>query len=194
VVQVNGKNVGTACWEEGYKDPIVVALPAESFQAGKNEVRMLIDGRDQLPYSMAVAFRSKKPATSPESKVDLTVVADKTTVKMGETIRVTATVKNKSAEGLPMTLMRVGIPGGTSFQTWQLKELKDKGLVAFWETRAREVILYFRDLKPNEEKVVPIDLVADVPGQYEAPASSAYLYYTDEHKSWAEPISATITR
>ena len=194
VVQVNGKNVGTARWEEGHKDPIVVALPAESFQAGKNEVRMLIDGRDQLPYSMAVAFRSKKPATSPESKVDLKVAADKTTVKMGETIRVTATVKNKTAEGLPMTLARVGIPGGTSFQTWQLKELKDKGLVAFWETRAREVILYFRDLKPSEEKVIPIDLVADVPGQYEAPASSAYLYYTDEHKTWADPLSTTITR
>lgn len=194
VVQLNGKNVGTASWEAGHKDPIVVDLPSEAFKAGKNDVRMLIDGKDQLPYSMAVTFRSKKPATSEQSKVDLKVSADKTSVKMGETIRVTATVKNKSAEGLPMTLMRVGIPGGTSFQTWQLKELKDKGLVAFWETRAREVILYFRDLKPNEEKVVPIDLVADVPGQYEAPASSAYLYYTDEHKSWAEPISATITR
>lgn len=194
VVQVNGKNVGTASWEAGHKDPIVVALPAESFQGGKNEVRMLIDGRDQLPYSMAVAFRSQKPASSPDSKVDLKVAADKTSVKMGETIRVTATVKNKTAEGLPMTLARVGIPGGTSFQTWQLKELKDKGLVAFWETRAREVILYFRDLKPNEEKIIPIDLVADVPGQYEAPASSAYLYYTDEHKTWVDPLSTTITR
>ncbi|MBI1949639.1 MAG: hypothetical protein HYS27_28390 [Deltaproteobacteria bacterium] len=194
IVQVNGKNVGTASWEAGHKDPIVVDLPGEAFKPGKNDVRMLIDGKDQLPYSMAVTFRSKKPATSEASKVALTVLADKSSVKMGETIRVTATVKNKTAEGLPMTLARVGIPGGTSFQTWQLKELKDKGLVAFWETRAREVILYFRDMKPGEEKVVPIDLVADVPGQYEAPASSAYLYYTDEHKSWADPISATITR
>ncbi len=194
IVQVNGKNVGTASWEAGHKDPIVVDLPGEAFKPGKNDVRMLIDGKDQLPYSMAVTFRSKKPATSEAAKVALTVAADKSSVKMGETIRVTATVKNKTAEGLPMTLARVGIPGGTSFQTWQLKELKDKGTVAFWETRAREVILYFRDLKPNEEKVVPIDLVADVPGQYEAPASSAYLYYTDEHKSWADPISATIAR
>ncbi|OGQ24393.1 MAG: hypothetical protein A2138_06840, partial [Deltaproteobacteria bacterium RBG_16_71_12] len=194
IVQVNGKNVGTASWEAGHKDPIIVDLPGEAFKPGKNDVRMLIDGRDQLPYSMAVSFRSNKPATSEQSKVALTVAADKSSVKMGETIRVTATVKNKTGEGLPMTLARVGIPGGTSFQTWQLKELKDKGTVAFWETRAREVILYFRDLKPGEEKIVPIDLVADVPGQYQAPASSAYLYYTDEHKSWADPISATITR
>jgi alpha-2-macroglobulin-like protein len=192
VVQVGGKNVGTARWEAGHKDPIVVELPSEAFGPGKNEVRMLIDGKDELPYSMAVTFRSKKPATSEQVKVDLAVSADKSTVKMGETIRVTAAVKNKTSEGLPMTLARIGIPGGTAFQTWQLKELKDKELIAFWETRAREVILYFRDLKPGEEKVIPLDLVANVPGDYEAPASSAYLYYTDEHKVWVDPIRTAI--
>jgi hypothetical protein len=33
-----------------------------------------------------------------------------------------------------------------------------------------------------------------VPGRYEAPASSAYLYYTDEDKQWAPALAVEVTR
>ena len=49
-----------------------------------------------------------------------------------------------------MTLARVGMPGGLTFQTWQLKELRDKGPSPSTRPAPREVILYFRDLKPGE--------------------------------------------
>ena len=111
---------------------------------------------------------------------------------MGETVRLSATITNKTAQGQPMTLARIGIPGGLAFQTWQLKELKDKGTIAFYETRAREVILYFRELAPSAIVTVPIELQASVPGTYTAPASSAYLYYNDEHKTWVEPVKVRI--
>jgi hypothetical protein len=92
-----------------------------------------------------------------------------------------------------MTLARVGIPGGLVSQDWQLKKLREDGKIAFYETRAREVILYFRDLGPSARHEIPIDLVATVPGTYEAPASSAYLYYTDDKKTWAEPVRVEVT-
>jgi hypothetical protein len=93
-----------------------------------------------------------------------------------------------------MTIARVGFPGGLTYQTWQLQELKDKGLIAFYETRAREVILYFRDMAPGEQKRVPLDLVARIPGKYVGPASTAYLYYTDDMKHWTAGTQITITR
>ena len=62
------------------------------------------------------------------------------------------------------------------------------------ETRAREVTLYFRQLKPKEVKTVPIDLVATVPGRYTGPASRAYLYYTNDEKIWNDPIEVVVTR
>ena len=86
----------------------------------------------------------------------------------------------------------MGLPGGLTFQTWQLKELREKGLVAFWETRPREVILYFRELAPSEVKTVGIDLVAQVPGEYTGPASSAYLYYGNDKKVWVDPLKVSI--
>ena len=92
-----------------------------------------------------------------------------------------------------MTMARVGFPGGLTFQTWQLKELKDKGLIAFYETQARSVFLYFRDMKPGEVKTIPLDLVARIPGTYTGPASTAYLYYSDDQKHWAEGTKVTVT-
>ncbi len=91
-----------------------------------------------------------------------------------------------------MTLARVGIPGGLVFQTWQLKELRDKGLIDYYETRPREVILYCRSLAPSAKKDIDINLLAAVPGTYEAPASSAYLSYTAEDKAWTTPVKASI--
>ena len=67
-----------------------------------------------------------------------------------------------------------------------------KGLIAFYETRPREVILYLRDMKPGEVKHIPLDLVAVVPGRYTGPASSAYLYYNDQAKAWTEALAVTI--
>ena len=66
----------------------------------------------------------------------------------------------------------------------KLKELRDKGLIAFYETQPREVTLYLREMKPSEVAKLPLDLLATVPGDYRAPASSAYLYYTNEHNLW----------
>jgi len=71
-------------------------------------------------------------------------------------------------------------------------ELRDKGLVDFYETRPREVVLYWRDMAPSAKKDVELKLLATTPGTYEGPASSAYLYYTAEDKSWAKPVGLTI--
>ena len=65
----------------------------------------------------------------------------KTELKIGETVRLDAVISNTTRSGQPMTLARLGLPGGLAFQNWQLKELREKGQIASFETRAREVIL-----------------------------------------------------
>jgi hypothetical protein len=54
------------------------------------------------------------------------------------------------------------------------------------------VILYFRSLPPHAVKDVALELLATVPGSFTAPASRAYLYYTAEHKTWAQPSTIAI--
>ena len=45
----------------------------------------------------------------------------------------------------------------------QLKELREKGLIGFYETRPREVNLYLRQMQPKQEVKLPLDLIATVP-------------------------------
>jgi uncharacterized protein YfaS (alpha-2-macroglobulin family) len=193
VVKVGDTVVGRFSYQAGHQGTIEFSALGPHFGPGQNTLELSLDGKDPLPYSVALGFRSAAPASSPDAVLALTTALARPTVKMGENVRLTATVTNKTEAGQPMTLVRVGLPAGLTTQTWQLKELRDKGLIAFYETRAREVILYLRDMKPSEVKALPLDLVATVPGRYVAPASSAYLYYTDDQKAWVAGLTAEVT-
>ena len=105
---------------------------------------------------------------------------------MGETVRLETILKNKSKEGLPMSMAIVGIPAGLSAQPWQLKELQEKRKVDFYEVTDNSVVFYFRQMKPSEVRNINLDLKAEIAGEYEAPASSTYLYYTNEFKHWVK--------
>ncbi len=67
--------------------------------------------------------------------------------------------------------------------------IESKGLIGAWETRGRELILYWRDLAPKQKIEVPLDLICRVPGEYSGPASRAYLYYNSDLKPWIEPLN-----
>ena len=56
----------------------------------------------------------------------------------------------------------------------------------------REVVLYWRALDKEARVDLSLSLVAAVPGKYAGPASRAYLYYTDEHKQWADGLKVEI--
>jgi hypothetical protein len=189
---IDGVVVGEQSYDAGRREAIVFADFDTKLTPGKHSITLKSKNGQALPYSIAVEYRSNKPASSQSAVVDLSATLAKTQLKMGETVRLDAVISNKTKTGQPMTLVRLGLPGGLTFQNWQLKELREKGQIAFFETRAREVILYFRDLQPAEVKKLAIDLVATVPGSYTGPASSAYLYYNDSHKTWASPLAIQI--
>jgi hypothetical protein len=191
---INGKEAGTIAFDKGRKDALVWDDVASLLVAGDNTIDLRLDGDATLPYTITVDYRAARPQSSDKAKVSLATSLAKTQLKMGDGVKLHAHVENKTADGVPMTLARVGIPGGLVYQTWQLKELRDKGLIDFYETRPREVILYWRALAPSAKKDVDLDLLAQIAGSYEAPASSAYLYYTAEDKAWVAPVKATIEK
>ncbi len=193
-VVINGKPAGTIGFEKGRKEALVWDDLAASLTPGKNVIEVKLDGAAALPYSISIEYRSAMPQSSADAKVALTTKLMKTRAAMGDGVTLRAHLENKTSAGIPMTLARIGIPGGMVFQTWQLKELRDQGLIDFYETRPREVILYWRALAPSAAKDVDLNLLAATPGTYEAPASSAYLYYTAEDKTWTAPVAITIEK
>ena len=105
--------------------------------------------------------------------------------------KVTMTNRDKSAVPTPVAI--VGIPGGLEVRHDRLKELVKMKRIDAYEVIGREVVLYWRTLDAGQTADVSLSLVAAVPGTYTAPASRAYLYYTDEFKQWVPGVGVTIT-
>ena len=60
----------------------------------------------------------------------------------------------------------------------------EKKKVAYYEIFDNYLVFYWKELGPSETKRIHLDLKADIAGNYQAPASTAYLYYGDENKHW----------
>ena len=153
-----------------------------------------------LPYTFTWTYNTLKPTNPEKAPVVLTTKLDRTTVKKGDTVRLTAKVTNKTGKGQGMTVAILGLPAGLNVppDQKQLKEMirlpKDgsRPLVSYFEIRNRELILYWRDLGPDQSIEVPIDLICRSPGEYRGPASRAYLYYNSDQKYWVDPLAIKI--
>lgn len=179
--------------KEDRKNLVLQNFSSRLSTEGVHQLRVLFDQTTAaLPYSMNIQWYTKKPITNEDCKVTLSTSLNTNTVKVNETVRLTSTVKNKTAEGLPMIVAVIGIPSGLSVQPWQLKELQEKGDFDFYEIMNGNLIIYYREMSPSAQYIINLDLKAEVPGIYTGTASSAYLYYTNEFKHWVHGNTITI--
>jgi uncharacterized protein YfaS (alpha-2-macroglobulin family) len=151
------------------------------------------DTREALPYSFNVSWRTKLPPSAQSCRVQISTALSESRVRVNGTVRLKITVRNVTHDGLPMTMAVAGIPGGLSAQSWQLKELQEKGVFDFYELQDGKVVLYFREMAPDGVAVVNLDLKAEVAGMYTGAASCAYLYYFDELKHWVAGNRVAVT-
>ena len=84
VLLINGRKVGDMPYEAGRREALEFHNLGAHFQPGANTIELVHAGRDSLPYSMAVEYRSVKPATDPNVTVELTTKLDKSSVRPGE--------------------------------------------------------------------------------------------------------------
>ncbi|MBK8251257.1 MAG: hypothetical protein IPK82_01130 [Polyangiaceae bacterium] len=193
-LDVNGKTFSLKV-DPKKEGPLVIDGFASALTSGKNKITLSAPGMKdlKLPYAVKIAYRTLKPASSPKGAVEATVTAPDS-AKVGGSVKVKVDIANTTGNNLPMVIARIGLPGGLETQKWQLDELKKKGLVDFYETREREVIVYYRGMGGQAHKRFDLDLLAAIPGTFTAPASQAYLYYTDEHRRYTNPLKITISR
>ncbi|MFK7927895.1 MAG: MG2 domain-containing protein [Myxococcota bacterium] len=191
-LKVNGKRVGTLTYDADEQGSLVLDGWQEHLRAGRNTIELTQLSGEPLPYSVDVNWMSTLPATSPGAELGLHTELSSNQVGMGNTVRMTAAIDNKLERVVPSPIARIGLPAGLQAQAWQLEQLQERGEIAFFETRDREVTLYWDGIKPNQVHEVKLDLVATVPGVFTAPASSAYPYYNDDEKAWSAGSKVTI--
>ncbi len=192
---VNNKKVATQKYEKGHKGEIQIADLQEFIKEGTQDLAVRFKGtKNALPYTLAINWNTTLPHSNDECVIDLDTKLNTNRARVGETVRLTTTIKNKTKEGQAMTLGIVGLPAGLTAQPWQLKEILDKEIVDFYEIIGNNVVFYFRDMAPSETHTINLDLKAEMPGEFDAPASSGYLYYTNEFKDWDNVETVVITK
>ncbi len=183
---VNGNPVAQKDYAKGERNNISVTGLEQFVKQGKQKIEVRFKGcRQALPYAMNISYNTALPESQKECVVSLQTKLAARQVKVGETLRLSATLTNKTATGQPMTMVIIGIPAGFSAQPWQLKEMQEKGLIDFYEVIGNNIACYYSALAPGQQKQINLDLKAEIPGEYDAPAASAYLYYTAENKVWS---------
>jgi hypothetical protein len=176
-------------------DQGVLRLPdiSEQLTAGTRKIELRMEnGGGDMPYSIAIDYNALTPASSKESAVAVQVALNRNEVSEGDLVQARALVSNKTGQRLPTVVAIVGLPGGLEPRHDQLKELVKKGTIDAYEVMGRDVVLYWRGMEANGRVEVPLSLVAAVPGTYTGAASRAYLYYTDEHKTWVDGMRVSI--
>lgn len=189
MVYLDGKKIGEKNFIAGEKGAIIIdSLEKYITVEGMHTIRIGYEGiKEPLPYSMSVAWSSALPANSPSCALDLQTKYLKNRAEVGETVRLCARLENLKNEEVPSTMAIVGIPAGFTVQPWQLKEMQEKKVFDYYEIIGNNIAFYYRGMAAKSVKEINLDLKAEMPGVYEAPASSAYLYYTNEFKTWTSP-------
>lgn len=181
---VNGKKVQTFLLSPKIlQNPQLNLKP--HLKAGKNHIQINVTGMDVSPsYALNADWRVQQPPSAAGASLKISTDLKQTNLKRSETVRLQVDLQNISEQGAPTPMAVVGIPAGLDLQTWQLKEMKERAEFDYYELKDNFLVLYFRGLKPLETRQLNFDLKAELPGVYQAPASSAYLYYEPENKFW----------
>ncbi|MGH1337293.1 MAG: MG2 domain-containing protein [Aureispira sp.] len=187
LVFVDGKQVTSLSYTPDQKE-IVLPNFGKHLKNGRQKITVQYANTTMpMPWDVEITYTTRLPQNSSDCPFSLETKLPKAQVNMGENIRLSTTLVNTTDKGQPMTMAMIGIPAGLSVQAWQLKELQEKKVFDYYELFEGYVVLHYEQMTPNQSKTVHLDLKADIPGNYEAPASSAFLYYTNEHKVWAQP-------
>jgi hypothetical protein len=193
---VGGKPVATRAFSE--KDVEVIGVDIdkaeELFAAGKTEVEIVTDAKHPYPFALSYTYTTLTPVSSDKCAVKLETKLARKEANEGETVPLSIALENQKKEGHGMVVAIVGLPAGMKVPTdmKQLTDLREKGVISFFETRGRELVLYWRSMAPEQKVSLTIDLVCDVPGEYRGPASRGYLYYNADDKHWVEPLAIRI--
>ena len=204
IAYVGDSKVGEIKFTSKTTEPLALTIPdiEKHVQAGKNlSVRLTLSTKKAYPFTVAYDCMTLKPNNSGKELVNLTTRLSKTEATEGESVQLNVEVANKSGKGQGMVTAIVGIPAGLKVpedmkQLKQMCELPKDGSapqLSYFEIRGRELVLYWRQIQPDQKLQVTIDLICNLPGEYRGPASRGYLYYNADDKHWVDPLTIAIT-
>jgi hypothetical protein len=141
-----------------------------------------------------VAFRYHEPGEQrrPDEPLSIRVAYAREKLQVGETLQATASVTNRTKTAAPMVMLDLPVPAGFHAVAEDFAELVKAGTVAKFQTHARGVLVYLRDLAPGKGLELRYGLRADMPVRVTVPAARVYEYYDPDRQGFSRVARLTV--
>jgi hypothetical protein len=172
---------------------IDIDIDANQLSEGNNKVKVEFDAGTSIANNMfEVDWTSAMPAIQKECVLEMKCTFTEQEVEKGKLMAAQILVTNREAKKQPQALCMIGVPAGCQPVMKQLKELEDQKLISHFEIKNNYLVFYLDEMLPKEKRNIPVYFETVIPGSFEAPANSIYLYYTNEYKHWSPGLAAKV--
>jgi uncharacterized protein YfaS (alpha-2-macroglobulin family) len=157
---------------------------------GKGSMQYQIVGRYYMPWTI-------RPAAAREA-LSIQVDYDRTHLAQNESATASVKVRNNTAATAKMIMVDLGIPPGFEPSSEDFESLVDSsrgksgGKLEKYTLTARQVILYFDGLSPNQQIEFTYKLRAKFPLRAQTFSSRVYEYYNPEVENKTAPVEFTV--
>lgn len=143
------------------------------------------DGRDARPTPGRPVATAVEPL-----KIDLAY--ERTSLRVDDTVTVTATVVNKTGAVAPMVILDLPVPAGFAVEAEEMTQWVAAGSVARYQITPRSAIVYLRELGPEKPLVLRYRLRATMPVKTTAAPAQAYEYYNPDRRAASATARLTV--
>lgn len=165
---------------------------SSAYKTGNNKISISYPSQTGLFYSLEYQYYTLQAPESTDIPLMMDTKLKSENSRIGETNRMTITIKNKVNNQLPMTVAKIGIPAGLTLQSALMKDLIDKKQISYYEIFDNYLVLYWEHFGAEETKTINLDLKVEFAGIYTGKSSNVYLYYMPESKYWNQGIKTEI--
>ncbi|KAJ3426080.1 hypothetical protein M0812_28528 [Anaeramoeba flamelloides] len=160
-----------------------------------NRIQLRIKNSNPMKYSVNINYKTLEPIIDNLCHLSFSSKLIEKVVTLGDITQMNCKLVNKTNQLFGMAVAILGIPGGLEPRIDQIKELVIQNIIDYYEFFGpRQVVFYWKALKPNAEIEFKLDLIAKFPGYFISPVSRAYLYYGDDHKAWGKQSEIKIIK
>jgi len=187
------------------REPVMFVLSARDLSPGDQQLTLKASGPNgsvlrELSYTFHMRYNTERPAKTPEpSPVQLSTRLSKEKVRIGQSVELHATVKNTSADAQPMTVARIGLPGGLVADSKKLEVMRRDGLFDHFELDKQGLVLVWESIPGGDDeakktRTLKIPLEAKIAGQFTGAPSQCFLNYHREVFHWAPTLKVTVVK
>jgi len=159
---------------------------------GTQTLRLKETSDTAATYQVVYRYHVPKQEAKEKEPLSVDLAYDRSELRVNETLKVTATVRNNRSAAAPMVMLDLPIPAGFKITSEDLAKLVEKGTIDRYQITARRAIVYLRQVERGTPLVLEYRLQATMPAKLSVPGAHVYEYYDPKQESRSPATSLTV--